>query len=142
MWWIDLVVAAELRVLVLQRVEAVRALGDDLLHAHAVEHLDVRHRQHLEQVLVAAAACRVAGAHLAGAEDGHVDAGPAQQLGHRLGDLLVLVVERAGAADPVEVLGGDRLARIDDGDPSRSLAQSPRSPWFMPHGLPWFSIAR
>ena len=25
---------------------------------------------------------------------------------------------------------------------SRSLAQSPRSPWFMPHGLHWFSIAR
>ena len=52
----DLVVAAQLRVLVLQRVEAVRALGDDLLHAHAVEHLDVRHGEHLEQVLVAAAA--------------------------------------------------------------------------------------
>ena len=66
-WWIDLVVAAELRVLVLQRVEAVRALGDDLAHAHAVEHLDVGHRQHLEQVLVAAAPSRVAGAHLAGA---------------------------------------------------------------------------
>ena len=32
----DLVVAAELRVLVQQRVEAVRALRDDLLHAHAV----------------------------------------------------------------------------------------------------------
>ena len=72
----DLVVAAELRVLVEQRVEAVRALGDDLLHAHAVEHLDVRHRQHLEQVLVAGAAGRVAGAHLRRPEDGDVDAGP------------------------------------------------------------------
>ena len=30
-----LVVAADLRVLVLQHVEAVRALRDDLLHAHA-----------------------------------------------------------------------------------------------------------
>jgi len=48
----DLVVAVQLRVLVEQRVEAVRALGDDLLHAHAVEHLDVLHGQHLEDVLV------------------------------------------------------------------------------------------
>ena len=77
-WWIDLVVPAELRVLVLQRVEAVRALGDDLLHAHPVEHLDVGHRQHLEQVLVAAAPRRVAGAHLARPEDRHVDAGAAR----------------------------------------------------------------
>ena len=113
-----------------------------LLHAHAVEHLDVRHREHLEQVLVARAAGRVAGAHLAGAEDGDVDAGPPQQLGHRLGDLLVLVVERTGAADPVQVLGGERLARIDDGDVRARSAQSARSPWFMPHGLPWFSMAR
>ena len=39
-----------------------------------------------------------------------------QQLGHRLRDLLVLVVEAAGAADPVEVLGCQRLAGIDDRD--------------------------
>ena len=69
----DLVVAAELRVLVLQRVEAVRALRDDLLHAEAVERLDVLHRQHLEDVLVARAAGRVAGAQLARAEDGEVE---------------------------------------------------------------------
>ena len=48
-----LVVAAELWVFVLQRVEAVGALRDDLLYAHAVEHFDIRHRQHLEEVLVA-----------------------------------------------------------------------------------------
>ena len=65
-----------------------------------------------------------------------------EQLGHRLRDLLVLVVEAAGAPDPVEVLGLQRLAGIDDRDVARSFAQSPRSPWFMPHGLPWFSIAR
>ena len=112
----DLVVAAELRVLVLQRVEAVRALRDDLLHAHAVEHLDVGHGQHLEEVLVAGAAGRVAGAHLRRPEDGHVEAGPLQQLGHGLGDLLVLVVEAAGAAHPVEVLVGERRRRVDDLD--------------------------
>ena len=69
-----LVVAAELRVLVLQRVEAVRALRDDLLDAEAVERLDVLHRQHLEDVLVARTAGRVAGAQLARAEDGEVEA--------------------------------------------------------------------
>ena len=62
----DLVVTAELGVLVGECVEAVWALGDDLLDAHRVERLDVLHGQHLEDVLVAAAASRVAGAHLAG----------------------------------------------------------------------------
>ena len=133
----DLVVAAELRVLVEQRVEAVRALGDDLLHAHAVEHLDVRHRQHLEQVLVAGAAGRVAGAHLRRPEDGDGDAGPPQQLGHRLGDPLVLVVEAAGAADPVEVLGLQRLARVDDRRRRRGPWPSrPGRPGSCPTGCP------
>ena len=95
-----LVVPAELRVLVQQRVEAVGALRDDLLHAHAVERLDVLHRQHLEDVLVARAAGRVAGAVLGRAEDGEVDVGPLQQLGHRLGDLLVLVVEATRRSRP------------------------------------------
>ena len=96
----DLVVAAELRVLVLQRVEAVRALRDDLLHAHAVERLDVLHREHLEDVLVARAAGRVAGAQLARAEDGEVDAGALQQLGHGAARLLVAVVEATRRSRP------------------------------------------
>ena len=58
----DLVVATELRVLVGERVEAVRALGDDLLDAHVVERLDVLHRQELEDVFVAGASSRIAGA--------------------------------------------------------------------------------
>ncbi len=85
----DLVVAAELRVVVLQHVEAVRALRDDLLHAHAVERLDVLHGEHLEDVLVAGAAGLVAVAHLARAEDREVDAGPLQQLGHGRGDVFL-----------------------------------------------------
>ena len=129
----DLVVAAELRVLVLQRVEAVRALRDDLLHAHAVERLDVLHREHLEDVLVARAAGRVAGAQLARAEDREVDAGPLQQLGQRAARLLVAVVEAARAADPVEVLVVERRRRARRSRrPRAASAQSPRSPWFMP----------
>ena len=71
----DLVVAADLRVLVGQRVEAVRAGRDDLLvRADRVERLDVLHGLHLEQELVAEPAGRVAGAGLAGAEDRELDA--------------------------------------------------------------------
>src|SRR5690606_20725588 len=109
-----LVVATELRVLVHQRVEAVGALGDDLLHAHAVERLDVLHGEHLEDVLVARTAGGVAGAVLLRSEDGEVDAGPLHELGHGLGDLLILVVEAAGATDPVEELVVEGLGAVED----------------------------
>ena len=59
-----LVVPTHLRVLVSQGVEAVGALGDDLLHAHTVERLNVLRGQHLEDVLVAGPTGRVAGTHL------------------------------------------------------------------------------
>src|SRR5713101_3955583 len=100
----NVVAAAELRVLVLQRVEAVWTLRDDLLHAEPVERLDVLHRQHLKDVLVAGTAGGVASTQLARPEDGEVDAGPLEQLCHRAARLLVAVVEGAGATDPVEVL--------------------------------------
>ncbi len=64
-----LIVTAELRIFVSQSVEAVRALGDDLLHTHAVERLDVLHCEQLEDVFVARASSRVAGAVLGWAED-------------------------------------------------------------------------
>ena len=111
-----LVVAADLRVVVLQHVEAVRALRDDLLHAHAVERLDVLHREHLEDVLVAGAAGLVAVAHLARAEDREVDARALQQLRERARRLLVAVVEAARATDEVEVLVVERAAGLDDVD--------------------------
>ena len=129
-----LVVAAELWVLVGQRVEAVRALGDDLLHAHRVERLDVLHGQHLEDVLVAGPSGRIARAHLGRSQDRERHPGALHQLCHGPGDLLVLVVERAGAANPVEVLGLQRVAAVDDvdsldvADPVGTLAlgESPR----------------
>src|SRR5688500_18438219 len=76
----DLVVPAGLRVLVAERVEAVRAGRDDLAHARhaaledAVEDLDVLHRLHLEHELVAEPAGRVARAGLAVTEDGELHA--------------------------------------------------------------------
>ena len=112
----DLVVATELRVLVSERVEAVRALGDDLLDAHAVERLDVLHCQKLEDVFVAGAASRVAGAVLGRAEDCVAHASTVHQLRQCLADLLVLVVERTSATNPVEVLGFERLVAGQHGD--------------------------
>ena len=69
----DLVAAAEVRVLVRERVEAVRAARDDLRHAGLVQRRDVLLRERLEHVLVAHPAGRVAGAGLARAEDRDVD---------------------------------------------------------------------
>jgi hypothetical protein len=64
-----------LRVLVLDRVEAVRAGHDDLGDAELAEHLDVLRGEHLEEHLVAGAASRVTGAGLAVAEHGIRDPG-------------------------------------------------------------------
>ena len=105
------VTAAELRVLVLEGVEAVGAGHDDLalLRRHALEHLaqllDVLLGEHLEQELVARAAGGVAGAALGLRQHGVLHAGGVQHLGDGLGGLLGVVVVRAGAADPEEVLG-------------------------------------
>ena len=76
-------VAAELRVLVGERIEAVRALGDDLLHAVAVERLDVLLRERLEEVFVAQAARGVAIAGLLLAEDDEVHLRRLQDLHER-----------------------------------------------------------
>src|SRR5918996_3586255 len=89
-----LVVAAEVRVLVTERVEAVRAARHDLLHAGLVQGPDVLLRVGLEQVLVAHAAGRVAGARLARAEDAEVDVRRLQELGGRLGGGAGALVER------------------------------------------------
>ena len=59
---VDLERAAVLRVLVLERVEAVRARRDDLLHVVPLQLADVLLRQHLEEELVADAPGRVAAA--------------------------------------------------------------------------------
>ena len=106
-----LVLAAELRVLVLDRVEAVRARDDDLRRAELVERLDVLLREHLEEHLVARAAGGVTGAGLAVAEDREVHAGVVEELGHGARRLLGAVLVGAGAADPEEVV--DVVGRLD-----------------------------
>ena len=98
----DLVPSAELRVLVAERVEAVRAGGDDGLHPVPVQRLDVRGREHLEDVLVAHPSRGVAGARLLLAEDREADARPVEARDDRARDASIALVERGRAADPVE----------------------------------------
>ena len=108
----DLVAPAEVRVLVRERVEAVRARRDDLAGAGLVQRLDVLLGERLEDVLVPHPPGRVARARLARAEDREVDAGRLEQLRRRLGRRLGALVERRRAADPVEHLGR-RVARLE-----------------------------
>ena len=111
----DLVAPAEVGVFVRQRVEAVRAAGDDLRHARLAERRDVLLGVGLEDELVAHPPRRIAGARLARAEDREVDAGRRQQLRRRLRGLPRALVERRGAADPVEDLRR-RVAGLEHAD--------------------------
>ena len=111
-----LVVAAEVWVLVGQRVEAVGAAGDDLGDAGLVQGLDVLLGEGLEDVLVADPARRVTGAALAGAEDREIHIRGLEHLGRGLRGLACPLVERRGTADPVEVLGSG-VTGFEDLDP-------------------------
>ena len=109
---VDLVAAAELRVLVLERVEAVRAGGDDLAHAVAIQGLDVALGQHLEQELVADAAGRVAVARFLAAEDRELDARLLQELRGGADGVPVALHEGAAATDPHQDLGLVRIVHV------------------------------
>src|SRR5690606_39334460 len=92
-----LVVTAELRVLVADGVEAVRALGDHLLHPVLLEGLVVLQGQLLEHVLVARPSSRVPVADLTHPEAGEADAGRVEKAGYGDRHGRVPVVVRAGA---------------------------------------------
>ena len=101
----DLVGAAQLRVLVREGVEAVRAARDDLLHLVLLEGVDVLLRLQLPEVLVADAARGIAVARLLSREDRERHSRRLQDLDQRDRDLLIAAVDRGGAADEVQVLG-------------------------------------
>ena len=107
----DFEVAAELRVLVLQRVEAVRAGRDYLLDVVTLQRLDVLLRLALEQVLVTDSPRRVAAARLLVAEDAYLDARCVQHSGQSEGALHAALLEGGRAADPEEEL---RVAVVGD----------------------------
>ena len=96
--------AAELGILVLDRIQAVRAGSDDLLHPVALPLLHVGGNQRLIQVFVAEPAGRIAAAALLFAEDTERHAGHLQQFDYRRGHLTVAFVKRAGAADKIQIL--------------------------------------
>ena len=96
----DLELVAELRVVVRQRVHAVRTLGQDFPHAMLLQRRVVFLGQFLKQKLVAEPPGRVAGATFVRAKHGKVHTGLDQQLGDGPGDLLCAAIERPGATDP------------------------------------------
>ena len=112
----DLVVAADLRVLVGERVEAVRAGRDDLrcapieLSVSTFCMASIWKRNSLPSRRAGSPVQVSPAPRIANSTPGRV-----QQLGDRPGGLLGPVLQRAGAADPEQVLdvGRDRLARLD-----------------------------
>ena len=108
--------STKLRILVGKRVEAVWALRNDLAHTHAVQHFNVWHGQHLEQVLIAASARAVTSAHFTWSKNCHVNAGTLEQLRHRLRNFFILVVEASCATNPVQVLVIESSTWVKYGD--------------------------
>ena len=125
-----LVIATKLRILVLDRVEAVRAGSDNgtVLGGHAsrtvavaivpaaimisggiesvtIEHLDVLLGHHLPEIFVAYTSRRVARTGLFGSQDGEVDASGQQHFRHGGCYLLVTPIKGAHATNPVENIG-------------------------------------
>src|SRR5206468_12144828 len=110
---------------------AVGEVADALLDARRIEALDARLRHGLVEVLVAEAARGLAVAELLLAQAGEVDARLLEQPGEGLRGLLVAVVEGAGAADVVEVLGVRLVGDAGDAEPLRQVeallgAEAPR----------------
>ena len=142
----DVELEAEVAVLVLQGVQAVRAGGDDLLDLvlgpDPPQGLDVLRGQALVDELVARTACGVAGAGLAVAEHAERDAGQVEQLGDGSHGLLGAVLVGAGAADPEQPVHRVHRPRHGSASPttgtskSRPLAQSIRPDADRFHGLP------
>src|SRR5256886_15747261 len=110
------VITAKLRVLVLDRVEAMRAGGDDYTvfwfqarssiavsvvpvalvgegETIAIQRLDILLGHHLPQVFIANTPRRIARAPLLGAENGEVDPCSEQNLCNRGSNLLIALVE-------------------------------------------------
>ena len=106
---------AQLRIFILEGVEAVRALGDDAVEFHLAQGLDVLFGHHLEHVLVAQAAGGLAAAAFVKAEHREIYAGLLQQAHKGAGDFLVALVEGEGAAQEeqhIGLLAGGQLTHL------------------------------
>src|SRR5207245_3187990 len=118
----DLVAAAELRIFVRDRVEAVRAAREDLLHAVAAEGLDVLLRLQLPEVLVADPPRRIAVAGLLRTEGRERDAGRLKDPHERGRDALIAAIDRRGAAYEIEVFGVGPFGEGRHAEPLRPVA--------------------
>jgi hypothetical protein len=128
----DLERAAQLAVLIGDRVEAMRAGSHDraLGHAVAVERLDIPPGQDLVDVLVAHPAGRIPRARFFLAQDREPDAGRVEAASEGPGDLSVPFIKGRRAADPVQDLdlveppgggevGDGRHLEVEAGGPVR-----------------------
>ena len=119
----DVEMPVKVWVLVADGVKAVRASGDDLALAlryavkGIVEGFYVLLRHHLEEELVASAACGIARTGLAGGEDTKLHARGVQQVYDRTGGAAAIVIIGASAAHPEQVfhIGEIGLVLTDDG---------------------------
>ncbi len=98
----DFIVSTEIRVFVLDGIEAVRTTGQDLANPVFIELGDVRAREFLKQTFLSKPAGGIAGTALGGAEHREPDTGTPEQLCYRPGDALPMFVERARATDPIQ----------------------------------------
>ncbi len=101
----DFKICTQLRVLVEERVEAVRAGGDDLLYAVAIECFDVLFSENLEQIFVAEPPGRVSRARLFISQDCEVNVGLLEHACHCPGDFGIAFVQCPGAAHPEQHFG-------------------------------------
>src|SRR5271156_3903010 len=98
----DRVVAAEVGILILQIVKAMRALRTYAPRLVAIESLDVLRGDGRVQVFVAEPARRVAGASLLASEDRKLNARLFHQARERLANALIALVVRSGASHPIQ----------------------------------------
>ena len=102
----DLVVAADLFVLVADGVHAVRAAGDDELGMNRVEGRDVFVGELAVEVIVAGATGAVSGTALFFTEDGEIDFGVIEEFDKGAGGFLSLRVIARSATYPVKDIRG------------------------------------
>ena len=146
----DLERPAQLAVLRADRVEAVRAGGDDrpLLHAVPLQRLDVGGREHLEDVLVAHPARRIARCRTPPGRGSR--SGPRRPGGRwpRPGRPSGCARRTQPRSRPSTAPRASRACRPGPGPPTvgtgngRSFVQSARPARGLPHGLPACSMLR
>ena len=112
----DFVIAADLFVLVAERVHAMRAAGNDQFGADGVQGFYVFVGELAVEVFVAGTARGISGAAFAFAEDREVDFGVVKKLDEGAGSFLCDGIVAGGAAYPVEDVGGGIFVGGFDGE--------------------------